>query len=36
MLGDLLSRKRNSNAQAVQQVQTWVLDVLQLAEDTLL
>lgn len=34
MLGDFLGGKRKINFQAIQQVKAWVLDVLQLKEDT--
>jgi hypothetical protein len=34
MLGDFLSGKRKRNSQAIQQVKSWVLDVLQLEENT--
>jgi hypothetical protein len=34
MLDDLLGGKRKNNSQATQQVKAWVLDILQLEEDT--
>jgi len=34
MLDDLLGGKRKSNSQTTQQVKAWVLDILQLEEDT--
>lgn len=34
MLNDLLGGKRKSNSQAIQQVKAWILDALQLEEET--